>query len=328
MFVGRADILLVDDDQNKPEELYLPEYESYFISALDSINANYEHWDLERNEGILPTPLTDYETIIWYTAESDTNTLTDYDIANLTDFLNNGGNLFISGQNIGAELGDSTFYSDYLHSQFISDSYDGTPIYAVEGIEGDPIGDGLMIVIGGDYGSGADNQVSPDVIAPTNGAYKIFNYSMTDEYGAGVRWEGAYKVVYLPFSFEAILNDFQREDLMERILGWFGIDLSITDESIFDIPEQFLLHQNYPNPFNPTTTIAFTIPKNSQVYLGIYDITGKLIKTLIDAPIEAGYHTVVWDGTDDNGRSVSSGVYFYKLKSKGYEETKKMLLLK
>ena len=88
------------------------------------------------------------------------------------------------------------------------------------------------------------------------------------------------------------------------------------------------IHQNYPNPFNPTTTIAFTIPKNLQVYLGIYDMTGKLIKTLIDAPIEAGYHTVMWDGTDDNGRSVSSGVYFYKLKSKGYEETKKMLLLK
>ena len=89
-----------------------------------------------------------------------------------------------------------------------------------------------------------------------------------------------------------------------------------------------ILMYNFPNPFNPTTTIAFTIPKNSQVYLGIYDISGKLIKTLIDAPIEAGYHTVVWDGTDDNGRSVSSGVYFYKLKSKGYEETKKMLLLK
>ena len=110
------------------------------------------------------------------------------------------------------------------------------------------------------------------------------------------------------------------------IVRWNQNDVSIKKEhNLINTPQRI---KNYPNPFNPTTTIAFTIPKTSQVYLGIYDISGKLIKTLIDAPIEAGYHTVMWDGTDDNGSSVASGVYFYKLKSKGYEKTKKMLLLK
>jgi hypothetical protein len=94
------------------------------------------------------------------------------------------------------------------------------------------------------------------------------------------------------------------------------------------LPSNFTLSQNYPNPFNPRTTIAFTIPKASEISLSIYDISGKFVKSLINEPMAAGYHSVIWDGTDDNGSSVASGVYFYKLKSKGYEETKRMILLK
>ena len=94
-------------------------------------------------------------------------------------------------------------------------------------------------------------------------------------------------------------------------------------------PSRMVLLQNYPNPFNPTTTIAFTLPERSAKFaLQIYDLSGRLIKTLIDKPMEVGYHAVIWDGADDNGESVSSGVYLYKLKSDAYEETKRMILLK
>ena len=85
---------------------------------------------------------------------------------------------------------------------------------------------------------------------------------------------------------------------------------------------------NYPNPFNPTTTIAYELPEAGQVDLRIYDITGKLVKTLVDDEKEIGYHTVIWSGKDEREQAVSSGVYFYRIKAGEYTETKRCLLVK
>lgn len=85
---------------------------------------------------------------------------------------------------------------------------------------------------------------------------------------------------------------------------------------------------NYPNPFNPETTIYFTIPEQSNVQLVIYNIKGQHIKTLINELKEAGEQKIVWNGTDDKGRNVSSGVYFYRLKTNQSDHLNKMLLIK
>ncbi len=91
----------------------------------------------------------------------------------------------------------------------------------------------------------------------------------------------------------------------------------------------FYLEQNYPNPFNPTTTIRFQIPEATHVLLKIYDINGKEIRTLIDEDETEGIKTVTWNGRDNNGRQVSSGVYFYRLISaKGFYQSRKLILLK
>jgi hypothetical protein len=97
-----------------------------------------------------------------------------------------------------------------------------------------------------------------------------------------------------------------------------------------EIPEAFALHANYPNPFNPTTTIEFDVPVGTYNYtsLRIYDVSGKLVKTLIDEPMEPGYHSVIWDGKDDNGKSVNSGVYIYKMTTESYHKTRRCILLK
>ncbi len=88
------------------------------------------------------------------------------------------------------------------------------------------------------------------------------------------------------------------------------------------------LVQNYPNPFNPATTIAFSLAKNSQVVLAIYDVRGALVRTLIDESRVAGGQRVVWDGKDDSGTDVASGVYFYRLSAGHFQATKKMVLLR
>jgi hypothetical protein len=99
-----------------------------------------------------------------------------------------------------------------------------------------------------------------------------------------------------------------------------------TDEEI--IPYRFALSQNYPNPFNPSTIIRYEIPKAANVTLTIYNILGQRVKTLVDSYENAGPHSVIWNGTNQSDKAVSSGVYFSKLSSGESTEIKKMLLLK
>jgi hypothetical protein len=91
---------------------------------------------------------------------------------------------------------------------------------------------------------------------------------------------------------------------------------------------ELALYQNHPNPFNPTTTISFTLPERVHVNLSIYNIEGKLIKRIAEKSYEAGYQEVSWDGTENRGNNVGSGVYFYRLKAGKKVLTKKMVLLK
>ena len=105
------------------------------------------------------------------------------------------------------------------------------------------------------------------------------------------------------------------------------------------IVEGYFLHQNYPNPFNPTTTIHYELPQKSNVQITIYDLLGRQIKNLINQTQDAGYKSVIWDATNDQGQPVSAGMYFYqvraRLRSANYDgqagefvQTKKMILLR
>lgn len=97
---------------------------------------------------------------------------------------------------------------------------------------------------------------------------------------------------------------------------------------LMQIPSVYVLHQNYPNPFNPHTTIIYSIPRMSHTTLKIYDVSGSLVRVLISGLMEAGVHREIWDGRDDHGREVSSGVYFYRLRVGSYTDTKKLVLLR
>ena len=103
-------------------------------------------------------------------------------------------------------------------------------------------------------------------------------------------------------------------------LKWqvYGVGI---DETM--IPQTSLLDQNYPNPFNPTTTIGYDLSKMSNIELVIYDIAGRKVKTLFTGNKCAGHHKIIWDASN-----LSSGVYFYRLKTDNYIETKKMVFMK
>jgi hypothetical protein len=88
------------------------------------------------------------------------------------------------------------------------------------------------------------------------------------------------------------------------------------------------LEQNQPNPFNPATTIRFTVPSRTDATLAIYDAEGRTVRTLLDGTVPAGITSVEWDGRDDSGAIVTSGVYFYRLTAGKFTASRKMLLLK
>jgi hypothetical protein len=94
------------------------------------------------------------------------------------------------------------------------------------------------------------------------------------------------------------------------------------------LPKEFDLRQNYPNPFNPTTVIEYALPKSSQVRIQIYNVLGRRVRNLVDQRQEPGYKTIYWDGKDDSGIEVSSGVYFYRIVAGDYVKCRKMTLLK
>ncbi|MEZ4744606.1 MAG: choice-of-anchor D domain-containing protein [Calditrichia bacterium] len=99
-------------------------------------------------------------------------------------------------------------------------------------------------------------------------------------------------------------------------------------EEIAAVPETFELRQNYPNPFNPTTTIQFGLPVDAMVSLNIYNARGQLVKALANGTMPAGVHQIAWNGTDEGGTIVASGMYFYMLQSGDFRETRRMILLK
>ncbi len=90
----------------------------------------------------------------------------------------------------------------------------------------------------------------------------------------------------------------------------------------------YTLNQNYPNPFNPTTTISFALPVAQQVVVKVYDVLGKEVKTLTNSLLQAGSHTLVWDGTNNAGVQVTSGTYIYTLEAGSHKLSKRMTLLK
>jgi hypothetical protein len=94
------------------------------------------------------------------------------------------------------------------------------------------------------------------------------------------------------------------------------------------LPKEFALRPTYPNPFNPVTTISYDLPENVFVELTIYDIRGKIIKTLVSGYQDADSYQMTWDGRNQNGELVSSGIYFLKIVSGSYRKTNKMVFIR
>jgi len=113
------------------------------------------------------------------------------------------------------------------------------------------------------------------------------------------------------------------------ILTWQdGADQELPILEVVDLPNKFNLNPNYPNPFNPITTLHYDLPEKIFVSITIYNMLGRQVRTLAGGIQEAGYRSVVWDATDNQGKPVSGGVYLCNIEAGEFRQTKKMVLLK
>ena len=102
----------------------------------------------------------------------------------------------------------------------------------------------------------------------------------------------------------------------------------LKNEMVSNLPDKFFLFNNYPNPFNPSTIISYNLPKDSHVNISIFDVLGRKVKTLTNQHMKAGKNKVQWNGENDHGKLLAGGVYIYKIISGGYNQSKKMILVK
>jgi len=154
---------------------------------------------------------------------------------------------------------------------------------------------------------------------------------MASRYGKEWSAQGAGQLARLRF-------EVLREDALETLAPGAGVLLStVYDQepvrwsgSLLDwiLPQSLGLEQNYPNPFNPSTIIPLALPQRTEVRLAIFNVLGQRVRTLVDGPLDAGYHNMMWNGLDEAGRQAAAGMYFYLVEADGFRQTRKMTLVK
>jgi hypothetical protein len=226
------------------------------------------------------------------------------------------------GQDLVVE--ENTDYFIVFHMKSDAILWDANPLWSkgymkVTDANGGTLGDDLVP----HYSDGHDSGV------PWTGGEIVFGEEQMMRYWRDYVYEfnsGSNTEVYLA------LGTYVNNVVTLRIDGMSAYKAVSTGTSIDEmpglIPSEHVLGQNYPNPFNPTTTIDFMLPKSENVKLFVYDVTGSIIRSLADEPRNPGRNTITWDGRNDQGMEVPSGVYFYKLDAGSFSETKKMILLK
>ncbi|OHB73038.1 MAG: hypothetical protein A2Z25_06625 [Planctomycetes bacterium RBG_16_55_9] len=208
VFVPTCDLLLMDADGGL-------DYERYYTAALGNLGRACDVWENGAREVISAETLAQFDIVIWFLPYSAP---TEWEKNAFGAYLDNGGRLFITGQDIGSSLTGygyeaDSFYQNYLHAQWVDWAYTDT----LRGQPRDPIGSGMTITIWG--GDGAQNQYSTDEIEPILPAVPVFTYEPLCE--AALRVDtGTYKLVYFAFGFEGIDSQASRDEVMRRVLYW------------------------------------------------------------------------------------------------------------
>jgi hypothetical protein len=348
------------------ERNYRHSSEYYFREALGILGYEWETYDVEVPSGTAQSEGPDsvgyhyYDTIIWFTDEFNAFTFWDVDQQNIIFWLNQAGagderNFLVTGNDWCYELMDSglevqDFVTVWLGTDYVADA---VGVVTVDSI---PI---LREVAGGntfmDYDDGACivRGGCPmlnyfDVIQPypgTPGTETAVEYVKTDmtPLPAGVAYTHqtlGYQTVALGFGMEFMMDSllpsgyyesgvYDRVNLTQNIMDYFGKTPTVNETDVpVDHGFRNMLSHASPNPFNPVTKIAYSIREAGPVTIEVYNVAGRVVRTLLNNELDAGSGYVMWNGANDSGEKCASGVYFYRIQAPGFVASNKMVMLK
>ncbi|UCG01962.1 MAG: S8 family serine peptidase [Candidatus Heimdallarchaeota archaeon] len=293
-------ILLVDDDTGQ-------DYEKYYTRTLHRFSLQggigYDYHSVQALGSPSDNLLKQYQLVIWFTSTDSSTTLTATDQNNIISYLDSGGYLWISGQDIGQDIAPSSFYSNYLHANYDGDTVVDN-IY-VSGVVGD-LFDKKRYYVGGGAGSG--HHESPSDITANTGASTILNYENDSDYGAAIKYSGTHKVMYFAFNWEAIDDEIDRMDCLNLSLNWFNLDKRPTSVSITNPKNGTLSNQN--PTFLWSGTDDYGIEKYTIFRDGIYlKTTTETTLTLNDQP--EGWHSYRIVGSDGKNQSQADMIFLF-----------------
>ncbi len=302
--------------------------------------------------------LEGYETMLYTCGDLGVNTISNGDpafdpsddIGLVSDWLDFGAvNLFATGDELVSDMNGSgvdtgNLLNNYINVTPISDDVrplienQTTPLVIVE-TGASVFSAGLTWIA---YG-GCNGINTFDAVEVRPGAEQLARFAdpggVADySYSAATlnQTAGGDNIITMPYDFMNIYTDIDnpvaggiatRVQVLDDVLTFFGFDTGVLVPSDVPDAEKFVA-SNYPNPFNPSTKIQFNMPKAGHLSMKIYNVRGELVKTLIDESRAAGAGHIMWDGTNDQGSSVSSGVYFYEARTAGEVSINKMALVK
>ena len=292
--ISQPYVLIVDDDGGTNNE-------HYYIDALNSININFDYWSVS-DQGVPSLSgiygLGEHNVVIWFTGEESTP-FTEEELDTIETAMNAGTNFIISSQNAAQTLRGSSFLRNYFHASYIDSSVSD---YFVVGVSGDPISNGMSFVIFG--AGGANNANSKDAVLPVNGGISLLTYRSNGN-SAGIRYSGAYKLVYLTFPWEAINSSVSGYDsatvLMKNMLRWIGVPVDVDETPVLTtFPISIagnLVYGKY---------LFLNTPKNYYRFEAeIFDVTGRKIRDVV--PLKVGDKVVI------NVSDLNNGVYYLKI---------------
>ena len=341
-------ILIVDgfDRTENSGSWHKPSHNFAFIHGQAIAAAGFG-FDTVPNEALLDgtAVLNDYDAVVWILGDESTHdeTFSAEEQALVKNYLEAGGNLFVSGSEIawdldqdnpssGSTAADEAFLHSYLKADYVKDD---AGIYTVEGLPGS-VFDGISFT----YGTQPYPEDYPDAIRPVAGGVACLRYSGSSLI-AGVQYAGSFgqgtvpgKLVYLAFPFETITGQSARETVMSRILHFFFPSTEVALGGEESLPRQFRLLPNYPNPFNPSTTIRYVLPARCDVLIRVTDVLGRQVAERRFPAQEPGLHSFEWSPEGGSLGILASGVYFLQIHAEDrahhreYSATGKMIFVK
>jgi hypothetical protein len=336
-----------------------------FQEAFSTLGRTYDIWDWDVGGVPSQAILNAYQAIVvdesFYFDTTQIAALTTF----LDTNDGTRQQIFFMGRDMSFGSSARPFMEQYTGTAYVKDN---PAWFQLQGTPGDPIGAGETFVISGSFpdelqfsttypgaqavyryaGTGSAVEASWSesdhrAFYEKNGKEwdpKLWPFAPSGPDSlAGARYVGGnHAAVYFSFNLYYIQEPARRAAVLGRALDWLASTATVTVSAggpalapgAPALPTALTLEQNYPNPFNPVTTIKIGIPAGhgTPVALRVYDVRGKLVKTVFEGVKPAGYHAFRWDGTDNRGAPVATGVYFARFVADEARFTRKMVLLK